>query len=79
MPKYVTLDWHEYERLQRDLKTTTTSRDNLAGLRDQLIPLVEKPENMEYYTVFGRLPPIGWRPVTNEQIVERLKEKLGVQ
>lgn len=77
MPKYVMLDWTEYTKLRDDLKVADRKARNGDWFRNQLIPLIETPENAQYYNILGPLPPIDWKPVTDEQIIERIQEKFN--
>ncbi len=86
MPKYVTLDWSEYTRLKDDLSRYERGFVDGVWLRDNLIAIIATPEDQKYYKNPGptdplawTIPPADWRPLTNEQIIELVKEKFSDQ
>lgn len=75
MPKYVTLDWDEFSSMKDNLSRLEREVSELKTLRYDLMPLVLTEEDRGYYSSIGPLPPVNWRPITNEEIVKRIKER----
>lgn len=77
MPKYVTLDWYEYEDLKRKLNEANERGKEIGWFRYELILLVgseeDKRQILDPFT--SGLPPRDWEPLTNEEIIKRIKER----